>query len=81
MQAISKTTKNAIRRYKKKIAHNKYVMILINKINNGTTICPYHHKFGKLSAHRNQLWFSEWLKENFNDLWKLAIQRLRGSEK
>ena len=51
------------------------------EIDNGITLCPYHHKFGKLSAHRNQLWFSEWLKENFNDLWKLAMQRLKGSEK
>ena len=51
------------------------------EIDNGITLCPYHHKFGKLSAHRNQLWFSEWLKENFNDLWKLAIQRLKGSER
>ena len=48
---------------------------------NGITLCPYHHKFGKLSAHRNQLWFSEWLKENFIDLWKLAMQRLKGSER
>lgn len=50
------------------------------EIDNGITLCPCHHKFGKLSAHRNQLWFSEWLKENFNDLWKLAMKRLRGSE-
>ena len=47
---------------------------------NGITLCPGHHRFGRLSAHRNQLWFSEWLKENFRDLWELAIRRIELSQ-
>lgn len=29
---------------------------------NGVTLCPIHHKFGKYSAHKNPIWFSEFLK-------------------
>ena len=28
---------------------------------NGVLLCPTHHKFGKLSAHKNALWFVQWL--------------------
>lgn len=32
---------------------------------NGACLCPTHHKFGKYSAHKNPIWFAEFLK-NFN---------------
>ena len=31
-------------------------------VENGACLCPSHHKFGKHSAHKNGLWFSEWLR-------------------
>lgn len=31
---------------------------------NGITLCPKHHKFGKFSAHKNGLWFIDWLLGN-----------------
>lgn len=30
--------------------------------NNGIALCPLHHKFGKYSAHRNPLWFFDYIK-------------------
>lgn len=33
-------------------------------IKNGITLCFQHHKVGKLSAHQNALWFSDWLEAN-----------------
>jgi HNH endonuclease len=29
---------------------------------NGICLCPMHHKFSKFSAHRNPIWFSNWLR-------------------
>jgi len=31
-------------------------------VENGACLCPSHHKFGKHSAHKNGVWFSEWLR-------------------
>ena len=31
---------------------------------NGVLLCPSHHKFGRLSAHKNGIWFAEWLRTN-----------------
>lgn len=28
-------------------------------VDNGVILCPSHHKFGKLSAHKNALWFCD----------------------
>jgi len=33
-------------------------------IRNGCLLCITNHKFGKLSAHQNPLWFVDWLKKN-----------------
>src|SRR3990167_3454888 len=31
---------------------------------NGICLCKKHHKFGKFSAHKNGMWFAEWLRLN-----------------
>lgn len=31
---------------------------------NGICLCPKHHKFGLLSAHKNALWFITYLELN-----------------
>lgn len=31
---------------------------------NGVSLCPTHHKFGKLSFHRNPIWSVLWLQEH-----------------
>lgn len=31
---------------------------------NGITLCPSHHTFGKLSAHKNAIWFAKWMYQN-----------------
>lgn len=33
-------------------------------ISNGITLCPRHHSLGGESAHKNAVYFSEWLKAN-----------------
>lgn len=33
-------------------------------VNNGVILCPKHHKFGRLSAHKNSLWFITLLRLN-----------------
>ncbi len=36
---------------------------LMFEILNGITLCPTHHKFGKYSAHKNPMWFVNFLQE------------------
>ncbi len=43
---------------------------------NGVSLCPTCHKFGKYSAHRNAIWFSEWLKKNKPQQWEWANANL-----
>ena len=43
---------------------------------NGVCLCSFHHKFGKLSAHRNPLWFTDWLKTNKPLKYKWAMEHL-----
>jgi 5-methylcytosine-specific restriction endonuclease McrA len=31
---------------------------------NAICLCVNHHKFGKYSAHRNGIWFTQWLQTN-----------------
>ena len=45
-------------------------------VDNGITLCATHHTLGTYSAHKNPLWFSQWLKENRPELYHLAIMRL-----
>lgn len=37
---------------------------LMFEVRNGISLCQYHHKFSKFSAHLNPVWFSEWLRVN-----------------
>lgn len=30
-------------------------------LRNGCLLCPYHHTFGRQSAHQDPFWFREWL--------------------
>jgi len=46
------------------------------EVNNGITLCYYHHKVGKESPHMNAIWFAEWLKKNKKELYEIALNRL-----
>jgi hypothetical protein len=43
---------------------------------NGVLLCQSHHKFGKISAHRNGIWFAKWLSEKHPDKYKWAQENL-----
>ena len=45
---------------------------------NGIALCKRCHKFGKFSAHRNGLWFSEWLKANRPITFKWVMEAMNG---
>jgi len=30
-------------------------------VHNGISLCPLHHKWGNISAHKNGLWFFKWM--------------------
>ena len=44
--------------------------------NNGLTLCPHCHTLGKFSAHKNPLWFTNWLSVRFPHLFAIATRRL-----
>ena len=44
--------------------------------NNGVTLCPTCHTLGKFSAHKNPLWFTDWLKKHYPKLYFIAMERL-----
>jgi len=46
-------------------------------IDNGITLCPYHHKFGPYAAHQNAIWFYGWLNEHKPKELKYCIQKLK----
>ncbi len=45
-------------------------------VENGISLCPTHHTLGKHSAHKNPIWFYEWMLKNRPDQLGLAIRRL-----
>ena len=45
-------------------------------MDNGITLCVTHHTFGKWSAHKNPIWFYEWMLNNRSEQLGLAISRL-----
>ena len=47
-----------------------------HSLDNGITLCVHCHNFGKFSAHKNPLWFSNWLKLNKPNLYTIATVRL-----
>lgn len=46
------------------------------KKQNGITLCPTHHKFGRFSAHRNPIWFALWLEENRPQQYQWCLQNM-----
>lgn len=44
-------------------------------------LCPKHHKFGLFSAHKNGLWFIEWLSHNRFGQYIYLIEKLNELEK
>ncbi len=40
----------------------------------GVSLCVLHHKYSKLSAHTNVLWFSLWLEENRAEQYKKCVE-------
>lgn len=47
---------------------------------NGIALCPTHHSFGKFSAHKNALWFSEFLRKEYPAHFEYLNQKLRELE-
>ena len=43
---------------------------------NGVCLCKTCHKIGKLSAHRNPLWFALWLKINMPGRYNWAVKHI-----
>ena len=37
-------------------------------------LCPKHHKFGRLSAHCNSVWFANWLEQNYPAQYKWVME-------
>ena len=46
-------------------------------MDNGISLCVSCHQFGVLSAHKNPLWFSRWLRIHRNKTYQIAIRRLQ----
>ena len=40
---------------------------------NGTALCPGCHKFAVNSAHKNGVWFADWLRKNRNTKYRLTV--------
>lgn len=49
-------------------------------ITNGITLCPGCHVFGTLSAHKNPIWFSNWLLTNHPIVLYKALFRIKEFE-
>ena len=45
-------------------------------IDNGISLCPGCHTLGKFSAHKNPIWFVEWMKINRPMALQRSIERL-----
>lgn len=43
---------------------------------NGISLCPKCHTFGKFSAHKNGVFFSEWLRHNRPEQYDEVVKRL-----
>jgi len=49
-------------------------------LSNGMTLCVHCHQFGKFSAHKNPIWFANWMRENRGYEFLTASQRLKELE-
>ena len=47
---------------------------------NGVTLCYTHHLGGKFSAHKNAVWFTNWLKTHKPYVYEWACANLRRLE-
>ena len=45
-------------------------------VDNGMTLCVHHHTLGRFSAHKNPVWFNQWLRNCRPEILKLALLRL-----
>lgn len=45
-------------------------------LKNGILLCPKHHKWGTYSAHKNGLWFVNWLIENRTEQYVYLTSKL-----
>ena len=45
-------------------------------LENGVTLCAKHHSFSHLSAHRNPVFFSEWLKHNRPNQFQWVLSKM-----
>lgn len=46
-------------------------------VDNGVALCCRHHTLGRFSAHKNAIWFSEWVHENLPELWEKVKLRYK----
>ena len=46
-------------------------------LDNGMTLCSHHHTLGKFSAHKNPIWFYEFLLHHHPVTLGICIDRLR----
>lgn len=44
------------------------------------TLCKKHHKFGRFSAHKHPVWFSNWLMIHRPDVYRAILEMMRGRE-
>lgn len=49
---------------------------LMFETQNGVALCPFHHRFGKYSAHKNPIWFSKFLQDHRPNQYKWAIENM-----
>ena len=49
-------------------------------LENGIALCCHCHNFGKFSAHKNPIWFANWLRENHGFKFLQVSQRLKELE-
>jgi len=47
-----------------------------HEMDNGITLCVHCHQFGKFSAHKNPLWFANWMRINKKYEFLKAMERL-----
>lgn len=50
---------------------------LAYELDNGVSLCPSCHKFGRLSAHKNSVWFASWLMANRAEQWSFAVAHMQ----
>lgn len=50
------------------------------EMENGITLCAKNHKYDKLSAHGNPIWFADWLHEHKPDQHKWALDKIKEQE-